>query len=129
MRVVGGGKTCMWCKTQHIFRKVVPESWARFWPGPEKAAQHIWGIGFHWYGDPTYEVWPDWSHEKFKQDCSNVQKVHEGWPSKHIVFTEGCQEKGARIGDWALGERYGMEIIDHLSMTYSGSQHTLVTST
>lgn len=81
----------------------------------EKASAHIWGIGFHWYGDPTYEFWPPWSHDKFKRDTFNVERVHDEFPTKHIIFTEGCQEKGARIGDWALGERYGMEIIDQLN--------------
>jgi glucosylceramidase len=82
----------------------------------EQTSRHIWGIGFHWYGDPAFEFWPSWPHSKFERDCENVQKVHDAWPSKHIIFTEGCQEKGARIGDWGLGERYAMEIIGQLNM-------------
>jgi glucosylceramidase len=65
-----------------------------------KAAQFIWGTGFHWYG-------PD--------DFDNVQKVHDAFPDKHLIFTEGCQEGGPHTGSWNLGERYARSMINDLN--------------
>ncbi len=60
------------------------------------AARYVWGVGFHWY----------------VRDCfHNVQLVHDAWPDKHLLFTEGCQEGGPHIGSWMLGERYARSII------------------
>lgn len=69
-----------------------------------KAAQYIWGIGFHWY-----ETWTG-SAMQFE----NVKRVHEAFPGKNLIFTEGCVEKFEfnRIKDWALGERYGHSMIN-----------------
>ncbi len=68
------------------------------------ASKYAWGIGFHWYedwsgGQPMYE---------------NVKRVHEAYPDKNILFTEGCGEKftPTRLQDWALGERYGRSMIN-----------------
>jgi glucosylceramidase len=64
------------------------------------AARFVWGTGFHWYGE----------------DCFNhVQQVHEAWPDKHLLFTEGCQEGGPHIGSWELGERYARSVINDLN--------------
>ena len=46
------------------------------------AAKYAWGMGFHWYeswsgGDQMYE---------------NLKKVHEAFPDKNLLFTEGCAE-------------------------------------
>ena len=43
---------------------------------------YAWGIGFHWYetwtgGDPKYD---------------NIKSINATFPSKKILFTEGCQE-------------------------------------
>ena len=55
------------------------------------AARYVWGTGFHWY----------------VADCfDNVQRVHDAYPDKHLLFTEGCQEGGPHLGEWAVGERY-----------------------
>ena len=47
-----------------------------------KAAQYVWGIGYHWYepwsgGDPMFD---------------NVNLVNESFPGKHLIFTEGCAD-------------------------------------
>jgi len=68
--------------------------------GDPKAAQYVWGTGFHWYG-------PD--------DFDNVQKVHDAFPDKHLLFTEGCQEGGPHTGSWNLGERYARSMINDLN--------------
>ena len=69
-----------------------------------EAAQYVWGIGFHWY-----ETWTG-SAMQFE----NVKRVHEVYPDKNLIFTEGCVEafKFDRINDWALGERYGLSMIN-----------------
>lgn len=65
----------------------------------EEASPYVWGIGFHWYEQDAFE---------------NVQLVHDVYPDKHLVFTEGCQEGGPHIGSWTLGERYAHSIIQDL---------------
>jgi glucosylceramidase len=69
-----------------------------------EASKYIWGLGFHWY--------EDWSGGK--QVFDNVRKVHESWPDKNLIFTEGCNFPFSmqKTGDWSLGERYGQSIIN-----------------
>jgi glucosylceramidase len=68
------------------------------------AAKYAWGIGFHWY--------EDWSGGS--QMFENVRKVHESFPDKHLVFTEGCNGPFSMdsIRNWPLGERYGRSMIN-----------------
>ena len=47
------------------------------------AAKYVWGTGFHWYCGDHFD---------------NVQKVHDEFPDKQLIFTEGCQEGGPHIG-------------------------------
>ena len=68
-----------------------------------EASKYVWGIGFHWYeswsgGDSMFE---------------NVGKVHEMYPDKNLMFTEGCVEKFdfKKLQLWANGERYGESMI------------------
>ena len=65
-----------------------------------QAARYVWGCGFHWYGEDHFE---------------HVQLVHDAWPDKALLFTEGCQEGGPHHGEWALGERYARSIINDLN--------------
>jgi glucosylceramidase len=65
-----------------------------------QAARYVWGTGFHWYGDDHFE---------------NVQRVHDRWPGKKLLFTEGCQEGGPHHGSWELGERYARSMINDLN--------------
>jgi glucosylceramidase len=69
-----------------------------------KAAQFVWGIGFHWYepwsgGEPMFD---------------NVRLVYETFPDKHLIFTEGCVDsfKPERIKEWKFGEQYGRSMIN-----------------
>jgi glucosylceramidase len=68
--------------------------------GDPAAARYVWGAGFHWYGEDHFE---------------QVQRVHDAWPDKQLLFTEGCQEGGPHIGAWETGERYGRNIINDLN--------------
>ena len=65
-----------------------------------EAAKYVWGCGFHWYGEDCFE---------------HVQLLHDAWPDKALLFTEGCQEGGPHIGSAALGERYARSIINDLN--------------
>ena len=69
-----------------------------------EAAKFVWGVGFHWYepwsgGDPMFD---------------NVKQVHEAFPTKNLIFTEGCKESFdmKKVDDWSLGEYYGRNIIN-----------------
>jgi glucosylceramidase len=68
-----------------------------------EATKYAWGTGFHWYetwtgGKPMYE---------------NVRAVYESYPSKKLLFTEGC------VGSfnpelyqyWPNAEQYGSSMI------------------
>lgn len=65
-----------------------------------EAAKYVWGTGFHWYVSEAFE---------------EVGKVHELFPDKHLLFTEGCQEGGVKLGEWFTGERYGRNMIGDLN--------------
>lgn len=68
------------------------------------AAKYIWGLGFHWY--------ESWSGGTEMYD--NLKRVHEAWPDKNILFTEGCAESfdSTKFNGWSLGERYGRSMIN-----------------
>lgn len=68
------------------------------------AARYVWGIGYHWYepwsgGEPMFD---------------NVKLVHEAFPEKNLLFTEGCADAFDRqkLNDWKLGEVYGRSMIN-----------------
>ena len=69
-----------------------------------KAAQYVWGVGYHWYepwsgGEPMFD---------------NVKLVREAFPDKHLIFTEGCADSFNvdKLHDWKLGELYGRSMIN-----------------
>jgi glucosylceramidase len=69
-----------------------------------EASKYAWGIGFHWYetwtgGDPMF---------------SNLGNVNESYPSKNLVFTEGCNEgfDSSKYQYWPNAERYGRSMIN-----------------
>jgi len=69
-----------------------------------EAAKYLWGIAFHWY-EP-------WSGGQMMFD--NVKLVHETFPDKPLLFTEGTPASydTARVNDWSLGEHYGYSMIN-----------------
>ncbi|MCA0132117.1 glycoside hydrolase family 30 protein [Winogradskyella alexanderae] len=69
-----------------------------------EASKYAWGIGFHWYetwagGDPMF---------------TNLGNINESFPTKNLLFTEGCQEgfRSDRYQFWKHAERYGRSIIN-----------------
>jgi glucosylceramidase len=68
--------------------------------GDAEAARYVWGTGFHWYVEDHFD---------------HVQLVHDAWPDKQLLFTEGCQEGGPHWGRWEVAERYARSIINDLN--------------
>ncbi len=69
-----------------------------------EAAKYAWGIGFHWYetwtgGNPMYD---------------NLKNIKESYPTKNLLFTEGCQEAfdATQYHRWSNAERYGNSMIN-----------------
>lgn len=75
-------------------------NWANTILGDAAAAQYVWGTGFHWYSGDQFE---------------NVAAVHNQFPSKHLLHTEGCQEGGPHLNEYGPAERYGHDIIGDLN--------------
>src|SRR5580765_3447217 len=63
-----------------------------------KAAQYVWGVGFHWYMGDCFD---------------NVKQVHEAYPNANLIFTEGClyPYDFSKLNEWHWGESYGRAII------------------
>jgi glucosylceramidase len=64
-----------------------------------EAAKYIWGMGFHWY---------------VHDDFDNVKRVHEAFPDKNLMFTEGCANTfhALKKNDWKYGEMYGKSMVN-----------------
>lgn len=77
-----------------------------------EAAKYVWGIGYHWY-----ETWTGGDMQ-----FDNVKRVYETYPTKNLLFTEGCVEKFnfEKINDWALGEKYGYSMINDFNNGTAG---------
>src|SRR5205085_3221044 len=69
-----------------------------------KAAQYVWGIGYHWY-----EPWSGGD-----QMFDNVKLVNETFPDKKLIFTDGCVDafNALELKAWRLGERYGSSMFN-----------------
>jgi glucosylceramidase len=67
-----------------------------------KAAPYVWGVGYHWYSGDNF---------------NNVQLVHDAWPDKNLVFTEGCYYPFSmeNIQNWNAGETYARSMINDLN--------------
>lgn len=97
---LGDRKIIVWDHNREkIFRHVRP-----IYDDPA-AAKFIWGAGCHWYAGNSFEC---------------LQRVHDAWPEKKLLFTEGCQEGGPHHGSWLAAERYGESIIQDLNHWSAG---------
>lgn len=71
----------------------------------KKANKHLWGIANHWYVSEAFE---------------NMSVVHDLFPDKHLIFTEGCIEGGPKPLAWHTGERYGRNLFGDLNNWVEG---------
>jgi glucosylceramidase len=71
------------------------------------AARYVWGVGYHWYVDDSFE---------------NVKRVREAYPKTHLLFTEGCNGPFdlGKINDWQWGETYGKSMINDFNNGVEG---------
>ena len=69
-----------------------------------EAFKYAWGIGFHWY--------ETWTGGAPKYD--NLKNIKSSFPTKNLLFTEGCQEKfdATQYERWSNAERYGNAMIN-----------------
>jgi len=72
--------------------------------GDPKAASYVWGIGYHWY--------ETWTGSPMMFD--NERRVAEAFPTKALIFTEGCKEAFNldSVNNWSLGEKYGYSMVN-----------------
>ena len=84
-------------------RDLISERANTIFEDPE-ASKYVWGIGFHWY--------ETWTGGLPKYD--NLKNIKESFPSKNMLFTEGCQEgfDTERMHYWPNAERYGNSMIN-----------------
>jgi len=84
-------------------RDLISERANTIFEDPE-ASKYVWGIGFHWY-----EIWTG-GLPKY----DNLKNIKESFPSKNMLFTEGCQEgfDTERMHYWPNAERYGNSMIN-----------------
>ena len=77
-----------------------------------EASKYVWGTGFHWY--------ETWSGGLPMFD--NVRKVHEAYPDKGLLFTEGCVERfdAAKYQFWPNAEKYGTAMINDFNNGTNG---------
>ena len=73
--------------------------------GDPASARFLWGLGVHWY---------------VSDDFAANGRVHDAFPDKHILFTEGCVEHSTMLGRWENGETYARNIIGDMSNWVAG---------
>ncbi len=71
------------------------------------AARYVWGAGFHWYVGDHFD---------------NVRQVHDAWPDKQLLFTEGTPSHfdKATLGEWKWGEVYATSILNDVNNWAAG---------
>jgi glucosylceramidase len=82
----------------HNREDMVPRAYATY--ADPAVRQRVWGMGIHWYCADVFD---------------NARLVHDTWPDKHILFTEGCQEGGPHPGSWDVAERYAKSMLNDLN--------------
>ncbi|MBN1414101.1 MAG: glycoside hydrolase family 30 protein [Bacteroidales bacterium] len=70
--------------------------------GDPVAAKYVWGTAFHWYMGDHF---------------GNVKLVHDAYPDKGLVFSEGCGYPFSmeNVKDWKWGETYGTSMIHDIN--------------
>ncbi len=71
------------------------------------AAKYVWGTGFHWYVGDHFD---------------NVRLVHDAYPDKGLMFTEGTEAQfhADSLNEWHWGEVFGRSMIMDLNNWASG---------
>ena len=82
-------------------RGIMYQRAATVYEDPE-AVKYVWGTGFHWYVGDHFD---------------NVRLVHDAFPNKHLLFTEGSESNfyADSVKEWKWGEIYGKSMIMDLN--------------
>jgi glucosylceramidase len=66
------------------------------------ASRYVWGTGFHWYVGDHFD---------------NVRMVHDAYPDKALIFTEGTESTfdADSVKEWRWGEVFGRSMIMDLN--------------
>jgi glucosylceramidase len=66
--------------------------------GDPATARYVWGAGFHWYVNDSFQ---------------NVGYVSQAFPDTHLMMTEGCNGPfdPAQLDNWSNAEAYGRSMI------------------
>lgn len=66
------------------------------------AAKYVWGVGYHWYVNDSYD---------------NVRLVRDAYPHVNLILTEAClyPYDRTKLGEWHWGESYGTAILRDLN--------------
>ncbi len=72
-----------------------------------EAAKYVWGTSFHWYVGDHFD---------------NVRLVHDSFPAKHLIFTEGTEAifNADSVGLWKWGEVFGKSMINDFNNWVEG---------
>jgi len=72
-----------------------------------EASKYVWGTGFHWYVTDTYD---------------NVRLVHDAYPDKKLIFTEGTAAsfRWENLTRWSMGEKFARDMIMDLQNWTNG---------
>jgi glucosylceramidase len=71
------------------------------------ASRYVWGTSFHWYVGDHFD---------------NVRLVHDAFPDKALMFTEGTEANfdADAVAEWKWGETFGRSLIMDLNNGASG---------
>jgi glucosylceramidase len=72
-----------------------------------EASKYVWGTGFHWYVGDHFD---------------NVRLVHDAYPGKGLLFTEGTESNfdAESVGLWKWGEMFGKSMINDFNNWAAG---------
>ncbi|MCX6152027.1 MAG: glycoside hydrolase family 30 protein [Ignavibacteriales bacterium] len=72
-----------------------------------EASKYVWGTGFHWYVGDHF---------------NNVKLLHDAYPEKELVFTEGTEATfyPDSLNQWKWGEVFGRSMINDLNNWAAG---------
>jgi glucosylceramidase len=87
---LGGVKLMIWDHNRGIMYQRAQAAY-----DDSEASKYIWGMAFHWYIGDHFD---------------NVRIVHDAFPEKHLIFTEG-----AGSGTWASAYRLARNVITDLN--------------
>jgi len=94
---MGGIRLCVLDHNRDIMDK-----WTTTILGDPAAAKYVWGTAIHWY---------------VSDDFAAASRAHAAFPSKGVLFTEGCNDRGEasgpwELGQWSHGERYAHSMVN-----------------